>query len=526
MGSVASVTGSAGSSEVRSEWGRTELCLAVAGAAAVVFFAVAGLGRPLWLDEAAAVLVSRDTLPGVFRSLPHNNNLPAYYLILWAWIRVFGESEAAVHALSTVCYLAGGAMVYRLASAVSGRRREALYTTILYLGSVQLIRQAHLARPYTMLGLLSATSLWLFVRIFVEEREGEGRAGWGPVCAFTIVNSIGALTHVWFLFVLFGEGIAVLALRRKLRVFAASVCATALVFGVLWGPVFLGQAGNSSNTWFPRFRPVFVMDELTEFYGIETPGTVLLAVCLAPLAMAARGLRRASAPPPGTRAMLIVLAACLITPQAVTAVKPIYFPARYSTIALPALAVALGAILARLARPNYARAACFGVLAVAAAGHTQTYRMAGDAATPIPLEQSDRATAEYIVRRAAPGDAIVFTGLTRVTADYYFRRWGAEGRFAESSFPEEVDRHLAWQDVGTIEQHPERLGPDAARFVAQLAERTPPGRSVWVYEGIRAIDDALKPRLEAHFKLMERHQIFEPQQHAGRTEATAVAVYR
>jgi uncharacterized membrane protein len=478
--------------------------LAALAAAAVLLFVFGGIGRPIWHDEANAALMSRHNLGGLVAALRQDNNLPLYYVLLSYWMRLFGESEPALRSLSVVFYLAGAGMVYLLGAAMYARR-AALYAAVLYLASAQLIRQAQSVRMYTLLGFLSAASLLLYVRIFLRENRSRRLAG-----LYVFVNALGALTQVWFFFVLLGQFLyQAIWLRRGLKKFAAYAVISGAAFLALWGPAFLHQLRNGSTNWIPPFHPIFLLDILTEFYGGPGAGLLfLLLACAVPLALAASAKRSAFWRSDATRIALAALAACLFAPLAVSIVKPIYYPARYSTVGLPVLAVFLGAILARLAPRSYALAVCSGILIVSAVAHIRGLNTAGDG--DLPPGQSDRATAEYLLQHAAPGDCIVFTNLTRPAADYYFRRYGQSGRFSEISFPEELERHPGWLDRAALVSRPAALAAEAGRATGLLAAAAQSGKRIWMYNGLPGVSDFLKSNLDARLALAERHDLRGP----------------
>jgi hypothetical protein len=481
-----------------------ETGLVVLAAVAVLLLIVVGIGRPIWQDDANAVLMSRHDFRGLFEALRQDNNLPVYYVLLSLWMRLFGDSEPALRSLSVVFYLAGIGMVFLLGSAIYRSRRMAFYAGLLYLASAQLIHQAQSVRMYTLLGFLSATSLLLFVRIFVQESRSRRFAS-----VYVIVNSVGMLTQVWFFFMLFGQFLClVLWLRRGLKKFITFTALSGVAFFALWGSAFLNQLHNGSTSWIPPFHPIFLLDILIEFYGNQSMGLFFLLACAAPLVLAAGPVRRAFWREDAARIVLTTLLACILVPLAVSIVKPIYSPARYSTVGLPVLALLLGAILTRLAPRPYAVAICYGILIASMAWHIRDRNIVGNGS--LPPGQSDRTTAEYILQHAAPGDCIVFTNLTRAAADYYFRRAGAAERFVETSFPEGLDRHAGWLDRAAMLRHPDALAAEAGRTAERLTAAARTGKLIWLYDGLPGVSEFLKSNLDANLALAERHDLRGP----------------
>ena len=480
-----------------------EIGLAALAAIAVAIFIVAGISRPIWQDDANAVLMARQNFGGMLAALRSDNNLPVYYVLLFGWLRVFGESEAALRFLSAVFYLGGGAAVYGLGRAVYRSRRVGFYSAVLYLGSTQLIGQAQSVRMYTMLGCLAAVSLLLFCRIFVE-----GRSSRGAAMAYVLVNSVGVLTQVWFFFALFGQFLyQAVGIRRGMRKFLVLTGTSGVIFAAVWGRTLLGQLHNGSTHWLPPFRPGYLIDIWVEFYGGGTSGLLFLLCFLLPILLAMRQ-RREAVEQLRPAMLLTVLGACTLAPLAVSIVKPLYFSARYSTVALPTLAVLLGAILALVAPRSYALAVCSLLLIVSAAVHIRDRNELPG--RDLPPGQSDRTTAEYLVQHAAPGDYVVFTNLARPAADYYFRRDGAEGRFTEITFPEELDRHPGWLDHEAMVRHPDALAAEAALTAERLREAVQQGKRVWMYNGLPGVSDFLKADLDRSLALAAREKLSGP----------------
>jgi mannosyltransferase len=466
-----------------------EIGLAVLGAVAVVVFVLVGIGRPIWLDDAISVLVARYDFHHLVAALRYDNNLPAYYVLVSLWIRLFGESEPALRSLAVLFYLGSGVIVFLLGSRFSNSRRAGFYSCLLYVSSAQLISQAQSVRMYVLLGFLSAASLLLYFRIFVRQ-DGSKRLAF----VYAAVNCAGMLTQVWFFFLLLGQFVSeVLWVRRGLKKFIAAGAASGAAFLALWGPAFLDQLRNPSTTWLPPFRPVFLIDILAHFYGGGITGLAVLLACASPLAVAAIRGRREFLRDRAVRILATILAACILAPMAVTLIKPIYQPARYSTVALPALAVLLGAILTRIASRPYSAGLCYALLIATMIWHVRGSReIAG-----LPDSQSDRATAAYIVAHAAPGDFVVFTSLTRATADYYFRRMGASTSFEEVSFPEELDRHPGWLDFAAMLERRAAFSAEARRLSARLGAASRAGKRIWVYCGVETVTEPLTSNLDS-----------------------------
>jgi uncharacterized membrane protein len=223
---------------------RLEIILFSASLIAVLIFACVGLRRWVWLDEGNSVLIALRGPHGIVRSLAADNNLPFYYFLLWIWTSLFGISEIALRVPSVVFYLLTCGLVYLLALRVCRSRLAGLYAFLFFACSLQAIHQAQKIRMYSLLGCLSALSVLLWFVLF-QERRTSGRL----YLLYTVVNTIGFLTHVYFFFVIAAQMCAcVLWLERdQVRRMACSVVISASVFALLWGRIFWTQFSQPSG---------------------------------------------------------------------------------------------------------------------------------------------------------------------------------------------------------------------------------------------------------------------------------------
>src|SRR3954452_20269392 len=159
--------------------------IAVAGA--VLRFATLST-QSFWLDEAIAINSARLDIGGMIDSLARTEgNPPFYFLLLDGWMRVFGDSEAAIRSLSaligTATILLGFEIGCRLATA-----RVGLVLAALVAVNPLLVWFSQEARPYALLVLLSGAS-FLFFAEALERPTGKLLAGWA------IASGLAFATH-------------------------------------------------------------------------------------------------------------------------------------------------------------------------------------------------------------------------------------------------------------------------------------------------------------------------------------------
>jgi len=476
--------------------GRTleRLLIPAAGAAMLVFVTV-GIWRPIWLDEAISLSIAREPLSGIAERLRNDNNFPLYYYLLHAWTRLFGDSELAARLLSGIFYIGGTWAMYAGGRWMELEKRTALYASFFFLAGMQAIRQAQNVRMYALLGFLAALSTACFVREFAT---GGGR--WNRIL-YIAVNAAGLLTHLWFPFVLMGQ-LAAVALWRAPRRMAAFVVEAAIAAApavILWGPSFLVQMhnGGTAHDWMPAMNAWLVVRAAVDFYGWSPVALALYALCALVAFRQENGLRRFWA---------TCTVVSLAVPLAISAFKPIYWPGRYTIIALPPLALLLGTTLSRMANRTALTALCYALLALDVAA--QVRFRAINPETDLPPGSSDKATAQFLLDRAHPGDALIFTSLSRPAVDYYLHRAHAESRFVEISFPREDGVHLGWRDATATGRRAVLLRAEAEGVIDHLRELD--GRAWVLYGYDPAVSEILKGQLDDSLTLRGKDLIPGP----------------
>ena len=470
---------------------RLESLLLPAAAAAMIIFVFAGINRSIWLDEANSISIACGDFANIFARLKIDNNFPVYYVILHFSARLFGESELALRLLSGISYAAATAVIYLGGRSLFGDRRSALYAAFFYLVSTQAIHQAQNVRMYALLGLLSAASTVLFCDIFTADAAPKRKWIW-----YMAVNAIGALTHLWFAFVLMGQGAALILWRpKRLRSFLAAGLVSALPFLLLWSPALWAQIHNGATQWMPPFKPIFILHSFMDYYG----GPVALAFyggCAYLFAYHTRQKLEWGTP---ARLLAACFAVSLALPLAISIFKPIFWPGRYTIIALAPLALWLGAGLARSASRRLLLIFCYATLSIVVIAHLWSRGVNPESG--VPEDKSDRAAAQFLLRLARPADAIVFTSLSRPAIDFYLQRAGAGSRFVEFGFPAENSVHLGWGNLEVDNRRLPSLEAEADRIVSSLVRLPPPARIFVLYGAGLPVAAILRDQLDRRLRL-------------------------
>ena len=299
----------------------------------------------LWLDEALTVNVANVGWGDLFDTLLADGAPPLFYVLLKAWIAVFGTGNVAVRALPAMFSVATIPLAW-----TAGKRRGgetvAVAALVLLATSPFAIRYATEARMYSLVALL-VTCGWLAVTASLE-RPTPVRLGAAALSAGLLV-----LTHYWA-FHLVGVTVVALALgrrdRRASQATAAAIIGGAALCFAPWVPSFLFQLERTGTPWGTPPGPIEVaFTTLVDLGGGPHPEGQALAGILAALTVLAvfgravdhRRIELDLRTRPGVRADLAVGAAALLVGVGVGAATSSAWASRYTAIAFPI--VVLGA---------------------------------------------------------------------------------------------------------------------------------------------------------------------------------------
>jgi hypothetical protein len=388
---------------------RPEVLAALAIALATVALRVYGLGREsLWLDEGFTWRLARLAPWDAIAASRGDVHPPLFVLLVGLLVRMFGDCETTLRAVSVVASCASVLLAWKLARRAFGETAAWGAAMLVALSAFQ-VRYAQEARAYALLGSLALASADALLASLAGGRT-RARVAWA-------VSTTALLyTHASGAFVVLAELVAVAWWMRRPEGRAVSrgmlLPAVAVVASFLpWVAVLREQVGRVSQAfWIARPAPLDVLRTLFEFAG-SVPLMALLGLLTAVgfLPTAARpATTHASGhePPAGNAsgpARVLVFALALV-PLLVPFALSLAGPAVYLTrAALPAsLALSIVAAAGWAALPSRARA-LVAVLVVAAslpplvAHHRNTYK------------EPWREAVTWLEQKARPGDLVLVT---------------------------------------------------------------------------------------------------------------------
>jgi hypothetical protein len=237
--------------------------------------------QSFWLDEAVTHQLVTRSLSSMLSRIPHSESTPPlYYVLAWAWVRVFGAGEAGLRSLSAVFGTATIVVLALIARRLAGDR-AGLAAAALCATNPLLIWYSQEARAYALLVALCALTLWCLLR--------EDWRGWA------LAAGLALATHYFAVFIVVPE-LAWLLWRHARRSRAAAWSA-AFVVGVAaaLSPLAIEQAGGDRAAFISSTglasRIVAVPKQF--LIGYATPHAVVLTILAACLALTlALSLRR------------------------------------------------------------------------------------------------------------------------------------------------------------------------------------------------------------------------------------------
>lgn len=380
--------------------------------------------QSFWYDEAVTVhRVLHPSLGATLSIVPRSeSNPPLYYLLAWVWTRAFGTSEVGIRSLSALAGIATVPVVWATARRLVGTPAAWLAAGIVAVNPF-LVWYSQEARPYALVTLLAAASLYWWVR--VPEEPSKRALGW-----WAVFSLLAICTHYFAGFLVGAEAVGLLLLRRDRRVMTAVAAVGAGVLAL--APLALHQAASDHTNWIAAMSlPSRLLATPEKFALGETATRVrpllgaaalILAVLTVRLAVTTRSELRRSA-----RVPLLLAAACLGVPLLLVLAGQDYIWPRNLIVALLPLSIVGGVALAtpRRWQMTATLAGLLGLLSIAAVVVVDVRPR---------LQRADWRDLAPVIGRAAETRAIVVPFIGDEPLEFYLPH--------TSAFPQIVSRQV------------------------------------------------------------------------------------
>jgi hypothetical protein len=455
--------------------GRRVPWLALATGAVLVLAVVVRFATvsALWLDEAQTVAIAKLPLRDLTEGLRHDGSPPLFYVMLHAWIRVFGDGDLSVRFLPGVFGVAALPLAW-----VAGRRlggRAVAWAAVLLLAvSPFAVRYSSEARQYSLVTLLVLVGYLAVTELLERPRSRPAAVGVG------LVTGALLLTHYWSLYLLFVTAVTLLVVARRAHGTArdgARRALLAMAVGSLtfvpWLPAFAYQLRHTGTPWGGSGRLRSMVDTVFHFsggywepglfVGMVTYGLIALALFGRPID--GRRIELDLGTRPGGRHLAVVGFGTLAVAIVATVVGGSAFAVRYAAVLFPLvlLLAALGTRVLldqRIRHSLLAAVVVFGFWGIAP-------NVFGDRTSAPRVAAALRAGVE-------PGDVVAYCpdqlgpSVSRLLPDDFA---GDQLTFPRGTPPQVVD----WVDYAKVNK-----ASDPEPFARMLLDRAGPTHTIWV----------------------------------------------
>lgn len=450
---------------------------------------LSGLDRmSLWADEGWSLWFARQSAIDLLAAIPRTEtNPPLYYLLLKSWIELFGDSEAALRALSAFIGTGAVALVYlagRWSSPGAQSHSRGLLAAALFALAFMQLRYAQEARAYALFAFAVAGAFATFLLIVRLERNG----GNAPLSLFAIFGAALALT-IWshYTAIFYLAAFAAVSFAwwlwsgRPARRFLG-LALTAGVFLVLAGPAlwFFGRyaLGQAADFWIVAPTARQFADLVSKTFGadfglpnktVELALRVFLFAIWPILGLVAAWRSRAHAFVVAALATSVGVFALMAAVS--YAVKPVIL----DRVLIPCQ---IGWVLlcahAPMAMSPRWRDATTAAMVLAFATGALSYHLRREA---VVQGECWRETAAAILARDPDRAPVIASGAAALLLEYYFSRAGAD--VAVIYFPDRPSVANADRAHGPRRWFSRRLGDSPAALHALLQHERP----AWIVAG-------------------------------------------
>lgn len=210
---------------------------------------IIGLNQSLWFDEVYSVMLAKQPIGELFRLTAIDTHPPLYYLLLKAWMAIFGSSELALRSLSILAF--GGVVIVAglLARRMFGVR-AALITLPFIVFAPFMLRYGFEIRMYAIASLIGIAATYVLVMAL---RAKNNRTKWWLYVAYSLLVVVGVYTlyYLALLWVAHALWLVWTSVQDK-KPFAKwdwplAYVGSAVLF-LPWIPTFISQIDNGALT--------------------------------------------------------------------------------------------------------------------------------------------------------------------------------------------------------------------------------------------------------------------------------------
>lgn len=421
--------------------------------------------RPLWLDEASIANSLVAPLSDSWQTLINSGNNAAYFYLLKGWSLFFGDSDATLRSLSVILSLLSIIAIYKFGVRLGGKI-AGLWAAFLLAISYFSIFYAIQVRHYSLAILLSILSYYQFY-ILLEDKKFK-RFFW-----YIIFTVLGIYTHPWFLLLLASQFVYLLLFNKKIiKILISQIFI--ILLSLPWVVVLWQYKENGANNWI-ALTSLKTLISTFHYFTYGSTGIYILFGLIAMLFVAGRFelikemiyYKLNSLNHLKINSSLILLLNYLFFPLLAALVVghfiPFYEAGRYEAVVLPAFVLLFALLFAHLKKIWLIWPL---IILLITFSYIEVINEREDIQNQVINE---RVAVSNLLSSAEDGDKIIFTGLSRPTIDYYINHLNSQKKILKTySFPEEMSRHPAYQDINKIIENNNNTLPSTDSLVNEI----------------------------------------------------------
>ncbi len=230
--------------------------------AAALRFSTLGL-QSFWYDEAfTPVHVLHMSLGATLHSVVHTENTPPlWYVLIWAWSRVFGTGAVALRLPSAMFGVATVAVAWAIGHELEGpptRRATAIAAAAFVAVNPLFVWYSQEARAYELFVLTSALAMLCFLR---AQQEPTPRR----LVAFAVMASLALLSHYFAAFLLAPMIVMLLLQGGARRRAILLACGAPVLVGLALLPLASAQGGHGAQ-WIGAWALTSRLQAIPQYY--------------------------------------------------------------------------------------------------------------------------------------------------------------------------------------------------------------------------------------------------------------------
>ncbi|BBD68285.1 hypothetical protein NIES4072_44030 [Nostoc commune NIES-4072] len=175
--------------------------------------------QSLWFDEGLTLSLSdgstlQETITKV-RTVKNSDRFqPLYFIVLFFWRQMFGESEFALRSLSAILGIGSTIAIYFTALRIYGKK-HALWSLVIITFSSFCVYYSQEARIYALAIFLASLQLYFLSTVLTENKDNPSQSI--SIWLFSIFTAIGIFSNINFLFSTIALCLSHIAIYRNFR---------------------------------------------------------------------------------------------------------------------------------------------------------------------------------------------------------------------------------------------------------------------------------------------------------------------